>query len=493
MSQTPAEGRTLPSKRKKSTGGRSATENTRTKRQKTANETQPADVPGMRTRSRSMVAGATEKGRLFKKKPAKAKAKETEVPAQDAGAQPGGDVEVVQDTTTDWLGGPQPVIIKPSADLPDLGDRPDIALLLETATTQGDLDGDPLYQVLTKIRNSPLCTRLLNDVARQAPPDWKTLVAEQKGINEEERAAENDILELLDQVPSTACVVVVDGVGFPGLEADVEAGGAKAGYNSTLHFVHHAQNDDDDMVVPPEKGGNYFTYLHDVVFELCNAAQRENFLTIEAEAADGKLDCVSYCLAKETQELASETRHDELLKSLLKDASFLSVVDEESQDNRQIRLKPPALNKVLYSSVSPSSAKRLENNVQAGHTTQYLKAWKSNYWPKYADVNKDAAAGFEAWTEGTGEAPEIPYKDVVRKLTGIDVSDKEILQIQAFVEETYDNPDSHDPEAAQSSDDDYTPTTTTSKKPAPSKKRKGTSSAKKPVRKKTKTRNTNVS
>ncbi|GAA0385001.1 hypothetical protein GCM10009530_39910 [Microbispora corallina] len=40
------------------------------------------------------------------------------------------------------------------------------------------LAGDHLYQVLVKIRDSPISVELLGNVTNQAPDDWKALVAE---------------------------------------------------------------------------------------------------------------------------------------------------------------------------------------------------------------------------------------------------------------------------------------------------------------------------
>ncbi|MBP2706785.1 hypothetical protein JOL79_23540 [Microbispora sp. RL4-1S] len=454
-----------PRKRGRDAG---AQNNDRTKRAKTIGNTPPAgnttsgaDQSGPRTRSRSgslvrepdkyviLETGYVPDKPLAKRKPKV----EKRVTTADAIVTPApvttttADVDMTPETV------PDPVVITPTAGRQNPGDRPDIALVTFDPVDPDYLAGDYLYQVLVKIRDSPIFTELLATVTGQAPDDWQALVAQQENLPEPDRAAEEDVLARIAKVPASVGIVVVDGADFPGLTADYAASSSKARYNSTLHFIDHAQNDSTNAPTPLQSGGNYFAYLHGIVFELCNASQRQKMISIETAAADGLLDCVSYCLAKESQEVLSENLHDTLVTLALKDTGFLNVVDDVS--NAKKTLKPPALGKMLYSSVSGSRAARLKNSVDKGHALQYVTAWKDHYWAKYAEVNPKLAAAFEDWTNERGEAPEIDHRSLVLAHTGIEVDDSEVSLILEHVNQTFQHPLLFNPGVTNSTDTDF--------------------------------------
>ncbi|MBE3015061.1 hypothetical protein IL992_38730 [Microbispora sp. NEAU-D428] len=387
------------------------------------------------------------------------------------------------------IGGDNPILIPAPAAIASQSGKPDIALLTAEADTRDYVESDYLYQALKQFRENALFTDLLASVTGQAPDSWAALAADQKTLAEEARSMPDDVLTRMAKVDPSVGIVVVDGVGFPDLEEGRRNGGPLAAYNSILHVIEHNKVMAKDAPYALKAGGGYWTYFHGVLFELCNASQRTAIQAIDKAAADGDLDCVSFILAKETLEAASEDLHDQLMTQALQNQACHTVRDEGASTTSVLKSPQPA--KMLYGNISDSRTERLTSNVKKGHALGYVEAWKRDYADQYKTRNANSFAQFERWLAMAGDPPAIDHAAVVHQFTGIDVTEDEVTRIQDHTRETYANPDSFDPEAAQSDDEDYVSTTTT-KTSTTSNKRKRTSSAKKPVRKKTKTRNTKV-
>ncbi|GAA0384992.1 hypothetical protein GCM10009530_39900 [Microbispora corallina] len=391
-----------------------------------------------------------------------------------------------EEEPVETVGGPDPIIIH-APDKVDHGPgtHPDVALLTATADTRDYIESDYLYQALKQLRENDLFADLLTTVTSQGPDDWGALVASQYDPSVVFRSMPDDVLTRMAKVDPSVGIVVVDGVGFDDLEVGRANGGPLAAYNSILHVIEHNKVTSKDAPYALKNGGGYWTYFHGVLFELCNASQRTAIQAIDKAAADGDLDCVSFVLAKETLEAASEDLHDQLMTQALQDKACHTVRDEGASTTSVLPSPQPA--KMLYGNISDSRAARLTSNVKKGHALGYVDAWKRDYAAQYKAKNAESFAQFEQWLAMAGDPPAIDHAAVVHQFTGINVTKDEVTRIQDHTRETYANPDTFDPEAAQSDDEDFVLPTTTPTKSTKPKSTKSTKTTKKPPTKRRKT------
>ncbi|GAA0384985.1 hypothetical protein GCM10009530_39890 [Microbispora corallina] len=481
MSQAPDEGQGPPKKRKAPTGGRQDG-NTRTKRRRLTREQEqeevvadPDDPPTgpVRRSSRNLNRQGTsgyyatmesgqptggmvgillgdqppddsseeerpvELKKRKRKTPVEAK-KLPPPPGQETEEGPDGDAHMSKEDEDsgsgddgDWI------LLKPPAALQNLGDRPDIALVTSAAIDANEILSDYLYQAIQKIRASPIYTTLIADVSAVAPDSWKDLIAEHLQLSKGKLALTDvSLLQTIGEVGDSAGIVVVDGVGFPGLEEVYRETRAIAHYNTTLHCIHHGAVTAPKAPMPLKDGGAYWAYLKNVTFELCNAANRQKWRAINGAAERGALDCVSFCLAMETLESATEDRCDEHMLQVLAEPSFRTVLHEHD-DHRQITLTAPADQKVVFLAGVGDRKSRLVNNLGSDHTLQYVMTWKDNYAKAYQAASPDLFAAFDAWTRGQGPAPVIQHHPVILKLIDMDVDEDEVREFQEYVQKCY--------------------------------------------------------
>ncbi len=315
------------------------------------------------------------------------------------------------ETKAPQVGGENPIIITGD------DDRPDIALLTLEPQSQDYLEGDYLYQTLTKIRNNPIFSKLLRDVAAVKPESWKAALDDHKKLPEEQRMPDK-VLTRYAKVPESVGIVVLDRAGFDDLEYDADGRPSPAAlYIAPLHLVELGQAEGtDDLPVDLKEGGNYWRYMQHTLFEFCNAAQRKKFLSIDAGAAAGKVNGDVYALAKEVLEFGSEERFDRLWPKVMNDRDCCSVIDDLT--NEPLTLTPSAAlkNKTYATIVGGSLYERLRNYLRAGHTKDYIEDWGAKYGKTYAErkynivehvaeltgrtVDKDLANKFQKYAKG---------------------------------------------------------------------------------------------
>ncbi len=133
--------------------------------------------------------------------------------------------------------------------------------------------------------------------------------------------------------------------------------------------------------------------LHQLVFELCNATLRDRYRQLELDAAAGNLDCIAYCVLKETLEYVSETKHDEFVAAILEDYKKLG------RDDKKPLSAVPGLQELIYQ-LAGSRLAALKLQVNSGHTGGYFLQWIDQYAVKFATAQSGKKAALLAWLDG---------------------------------------------------------------------------------------------
>src|SRR5262249_40741673 len=153
---------------------------------------------------------------------------------------------------------------------------------------------------------------------------------------------------------------------FPGFDGTEPP----AMYSAQTHTIELAENENRNLPAPVNDGGGYWQYLSRVVFEMCNASQREAFTAIFHEAASGNLDCLTYALALGLVENQTEELHVKNWKKVVANDSVLNVLDETSQEPRRLKVTKK-IRELGYK--ADSSLERLDGAITSGHVMGYIR------------------------------------------------------------------------------------------------------------------------
>ena len=178
-----------------------------------------------------------------------------------------------------------------------------------------------------------------------------------------------------DAVPWAVGVVNTLGATRPLLEQTYAQGPDQLPGVAASSKTPTAYSPENHQIDIHDKGLEKADALHQVVFELCNATLRDRYLQLDKDAAAGGLDCISYCVLKETLEYVAETRHDEWVQAILVEYQQLNRGDK----------KPlgaiPGLQELLYRLAGNRLAPALKVQVNSGRTGGYFVPCESSSTP----------------------------------------------------------------------------------------------------------------
>ncbi|SDM77288.1 hypothetical protein [Nonomuraea jiangxiensis] len=268
------------------------------------------------------------------------------------------------------VGGDAPIIITG----PD--GKGGIALLTHGAQTQAALDRDYLYQVLTKIRNNDIFSDLMARVVRGKTTSWAQMVADHQNLPPDQQLP-REVLERLLLVPENVGIVVIDRAGFAGLEVDLVQNPElpQAGYTPSLHTIEIDSNAEDDPYIAGVDAGGYWLYFKRMLFELCNAGQRETLIRIDDEVKKGAVDCVVYTLAHEVVESMTEEIRDDHWAQVLNSKDCRTIIDEKTGRTKVLNPKPTKSD-LFTTPIAPNREKKLQDSLTTSHPALYIDAWQ---------------------------------------------------------------------------------------------------------------------